>query len=94
VFTHYKTPALVNLDFTPTFTNVLLQKDFDLGLSAAQELGVVMPVASLTRNIVAQEVGNGNVEQDFASLLLTVAHGSGLNVVPENAPVTDGLEAS
>lgn len=93
VFTQYKTPALVNLDFSPTFTNVLLQKDFDLGLSAAQELGVVMPVASLTRNIVAQEVGNGNVEQDFASLLLTVAHGSGLQMLPENAPVTDGLEA-
>lgn len=92
-FTQYKTPAFVNLDFTPTFTNVLLQKDFDLGLAAAQELGVVMPVASLTRNIVAQEVGNGNVEQDFASLLLTVARGSGLKLVPESAPVTDGLEA-
>ena len=92
VYTKYKTPAFVNLDFTASFTNVLLQKDFDLGLSAAQDLGVVMPVASVTRNIVAQEVGNGNVEQDFASILLTAAHGSGLNIVSENAPVTDGLE--
>ncbi len=94
VFTQYKTPALVNLDFTPTFTNVLLQKDFDLGLDAAHDLGVVMPVASVTRNIVAQEVGNGNVEQDFASLVLTVAHGSGLAIASENDPtVSDGLEA-
>ena len=92
VFTQYKTPAMVNLDFTPTFTNVLLQKDFDLGLEAAHDLGVVMPVASVTRNLVAQEVGNGNVDQDFASLLLTVAHGSGLQIVSENAAVTDGLE--
>lgn len=91
VFTQYKTPALVNLDFTPTFTNVLLQKDFDLGLAAAKELGVVMPLASVTRNLVAQEVGNGNVAQDFASLILTIAHGSGLDIASENADVTDGL---
>ena len=93
VFTRYKTPALVNLDFTPTFTNVLLQKDFDLGLAAARELGVVMPVASVTRNIVAQEVGKGNVSQDFASLILTVAQGSGLDIASEDAEVSDGLEA-
>lgn len=92
VFTQYKTPALVNLDFTPTFTNVLLQKDFDLGLDAAHKMGVVMPVASVTRNLVAQEVGNGNVEQDFASLILTVAGGSGLKIESENAQVSDGLE--
>jgi 3-hydroxyisobutyrate dehydrogenase len=94
VFTRYKTPALVNLDFTPTFTNVLLQKDFDLGLAAAKELGVVMPVAAVTRNLVAQEVGAGNVEDDFASLIVTVARGSGLELTSENAPVTDGLQAS
>jgi 3-hydroxyisobutyrate dehydrogenase len=94
VFTQYKTPALVNLDFTPTFTHVLLQKDFDLGLAAAKNLGVVMPVASVTRNLVAQEVGNGNIEQDFASLIVTVARGSGLDLVSEQAPVSDGLEAS
>lgn len=92
VFTGYKTPALVNLDFAPTFTNVLLQKDFDLGLGAAKELGVVMPVASVTRNLVAQEVGNGNVDQDFASLILTIARGSGLDIQSEDADVTDGLE--
>src|SRR6478735_5057530 len=88
VFTKYKTPALVNLDFTPTFTNVLLQKDFDLGLAAAKDLGVVMPVASVTRNLVAQEVGNGNVDQDFASLILTIARGSGLDIAPEEAAVS------
>ena len=94
VFTKYKTPALVNLDFTPTFTNVLLQKDFDLGLAAARELGVVLPLASVTRNLVAQEVGNGNVEQDFASLIVTVAHGSGLDIASENADVGDGLDGA
>lgn len=93
-FTQYKTPALVNLDFTPAFTNVLLQKDFDLGLDAACDLGVVMPVASMVRNLIAQEVGSGNTEQDFASLILTVARGSGLTLTSEDGVVTDGLGGS
>lgn len=92
-FSRYKSPAYVNLDFAATFTPVLLQKDLDLGLAAAAEAGVVLPVTSVTRNIVAQEVGNGNTEQDFASLILTVAHGSGMDIQPENVPVDDGLSA-
>src|SRR6202140_2370412 len=38
MFTRYKSPAYVNLDFTPTFTPSLLLKDFHLGLDAAREL--------------------------------------------------------
>lgn len=91
VFTGYKTPAFVNLDFAPTFTMPLLQKDFDLGLDAAYRLGAPMPIASATRQIVAQEVGAGNTDQDFATLLLTVARGAGLELESENADVTDGL---
>jgi 3-hydroxyisobutyrate dehydrogenase-like beta-hydroxyacid dehydrogenase len=91
-FTRYKSPALVNLDFTTTFTNVLLQKDFDLGLDAGHELGVPMPLASATRQIVAQEVGAGNTELDFATLILTVAKGAGISLEAENVPVDDGLE--
>ncbi len=91
VFTGYKTPAFVNLDFTPTFTMPLLQKDFDLGLAAAKTLHVPMPVASVTRQIIAQEVGAGNTDLDFATLLRTVARGAGLELVSEDADVTDGL---
>jgi 3-hydroxyisobutyrate dehydrogenase-like beta-hydroxyacid dehydrogenase len=90
-FTGYKTPAFVNLDFTATFTMPLLQKDFDLGLDAAYRLGAPMPIASATRQIVAQEVGEGNTELDFATLLLRVARGAGLELSSENAEVTDGL---
>ena len=35
MFSTYKTPSLVNLDFAPTFTPLLLRKDMELGLSAA-----------------------------------------------------------
>ena len=90
-YTKYKSPALVNLDFKPTFTPVLLQKDLDLGLEAAHELGVVMPLAGLTRMIVASEVGDGNTEQDFASLILTWAKHSGMAIESENIAFDDGL---
>ena len=33
MFTRYKSPALVNLDWTTTFTPELLRKDLDLGLA-------------------------------------------------------------
>ncbi|MDQ1580729.1 MAG: hypothetical protein QOD05_1504 [Microbacteriaceae bacterium] len=92
VFTRYKTPAFVNLDFTPTFTMTLLQKDFDLGLDAATRLGAPMPLASAARQIVAREVGAGNTSDDFATLLLEVARGAGLTLEPENVKVSDGLE--
>ncbi|WP_349899237.1 NAD(P)-dependent oxidoreductase [Parafrigoribacterium soli] len=91
-YTKYKSPALVNLDFTPTFTPVLLQKDLDLGLEAAHELGVVMPIAGLTRMIVASEVGGGNTQQDFASLIMSWAKHSGMELEPENVPFDDGLD--
>ena len=58
-FTRYKSPALVNLDYHATFTSTLLRKDFDLGLAAAREHEVPMPVASLVHQIVQSLVGHG-----------------------------------
>ena len=91
VFSRYKSPALVNLDFSPTFTNVLLRKDFDLGLEAAREFGVPMPVAALTAEMVSSAVGAGHTSEDFATLLLEQARRSGVELVSENAVVDDGL---
>jgi 3-hydroxyisobutyrate dehydrogenase-like beta-hydroxyacid dehydrogenase len=91
VFSRYKSPALVNLDFTPTFTNVLLRKDFDLGLAAARELEVPMPVASAAAQLVAAAVGAGHTDEDFATLILEQARRSGITLEPENVTVDDGL---
>lgn len=91
MFTRYKTPSLVNLDFAVTFTPELLRKDIDLGLSAARELGVPMPLASITRDQVQTLIGNGYTDQDFATLLLLAAKASGMELTPENVKVSDGL---
>jgi 3-hydroxyisobutyrate dehydrogenase-like beta-hydroxyacid dehydrogenase len=90
-FTRYKTPAFVNLDFRPTFTPVLLRKDFDLGLSAAHEHAVPMPVSALCRELVASAVGAGYESEDFAVLLLEQARRAGLTMTSEDLEVDDGL---
>jgi 3-hydroxyisobutyrate dehydrogenase len=90
-FTRYKSPALVNLDYHATFTSVLLRKDFDLGLAAAREHEVPMPVAGVVHQIVQSLVGNGFGEQDFATVLELQARAAGLELESENANVDDGL---
>jgi 3-hydroxyisobutyrate dehydrogenase len=92
-FTRYKTPALVTLDFTPTFTPVLLRKDFDLGLAAARELDVPMPLAAATAQLVQAAIGAGHSAEDFATLLEVQARSAGLELKPEDTPVDDGLTA-
>jgi 3-hydroxyisobutyrate dehydrogenase len=91
-FTRYKSPAIVNLDFTPTFTMPLLSKDFDLGLAAAHELKVPMPVAAATAQIVASAIGAGYTDEDFAVLLIEQARRAGVQLVSENVAVASGLE--
>ncbi len=94
VFTRYKTPAFVNLDFTPTFTNILLSKDIELGLAEGRRLGVPLPVASATGQLVHAAIGAGHTTEDFATLLLEQARSSGYVPVSEDAPVTTGLEVA
>src|SRR5690242_14441886 len=91
MFTRYKTPALVNLDFHVTFTPKLLRKDLDLGLDAGRELQVPLPLASATRDIVQSLIGHGLDDEDFAKLIVLQAMASGLSLQPENVPVSDGL---
>jgi 3-hydroxyisobutyrate dehydrogenase len=93
MFTRYKSPGMVHLDFTPTFTVPLLLKDFDLGLAAARELEAPMPIASTAASLVASALGAGYRTEDFATLLLEQARRAGITLEPEDTEVDDGLEA-
>ncbi len=93
MFTRYKTPALVNLDFHVTFTPKLLRKDLDLGLDAGREFEVPMPLTSLTRDLLQQMIGQGMTGQDFSTLILAQAKASGIELKPENKEVGDGLSS-
>ena len=99
-FTRYKSNALVNLDWTTTFTPALLRKDLDLGLKAARDLGVAMPVTAATREALQSHFGAASLkpdpaahlEKDFAALLETVALAAGIKLLSENVPMPTGLE--
>jgi 3-hydroxyisobutyrate dehydrogenase len=100
MFTKYKTNALVNLDWTTTFTHELLLKDLDLGLKAGHDLHVPMPVTAAARQAIQSHYGTAflkpegkaYLEKDFAALIETVALQSGLKLEPENVPMPTGLE--
>jgi 3-hydroxyisobutyrate dehydrogenase len=89
--TRYKTPALVNLDFTTTFTPKLLLKDMDLGMGAAKAHGVAMPIASATRESLQTLANQYPGDIDFSVLLLELARAAGMKLEPENVKVSDGL---
>jgi 3-hydroxyisobutyrate dehydrogenase len=92
-FSRYKSPAYVNLDWTPTFTMELLRKDLQLGLDAARDMGATMPLAALTHQLTQAAIGRGHADHDFAALLLEQARASDLDLKAENIPVADGLSS-
>ena len=100
IFTRYKTNAFVNLDWTTTFTPELLRKDLDLGLGAARELQVPMPVTAATREALQAHFGAASLkddpeaylQKDFAAVIETVALAAGVRLESENSPYPTGLE--
>ncbi len=90
-FTKYKSPALVNLDFKPTFTWHLLRKDFELGLAAGRDMDVPLPTAALVHQIIIEGIGQGYGDEDFAALLVKTARGAGMELESESREVDDGL---
>ncbi|MGI9259059.1 MAG: NAD(P)-dependent oxidoreductase [Gammaproteobacteria bacterium] len=91
MFSQYKTPSLVNLDLSPTFTPILLRKDLDLGLKAGENLGVQLPVTQITRDMVQRAVDAGHTDCDFSVLLQVQAEASGMSLDSEDADVGTGL---
>lgn len=100
MFTKYKSPALVNLDWTTTFTPELLRKDLDLGLQLGREMDVPMPVTAATREVLQSHFGAAMlqknpeeyIQKDFAALAETMALAAGMKLTPENKNVPTGLE--
>jgi 3-hydroxyisobutyrate dehydrogenase len=101
MFTTYKTPALVNLDWETTFTSELLRKDLDLGLELAREWNVAMPVTAATREVVQAHIGRAMagknskeiLANDFAQMAETLAEYSGITLKSEAKDVPSGLES-
>jgi 3-hydroxyisobutyrate dehydrogenase len=100
MFTAYKAPALVNLDWTTTFTPELLRKDMDLGLELGRDWDVPMPVTAAAREVLQAHFGaamlqknpDEYLQKDFAAMMETMALMSGMKLESENKNVPTGLE--
>ena len=90
MFTRYKTPAFVNLDFKVTFTPELLRKDMDLGLDAGSPLRSADAAGGARPRPGAVDDRTRHEGGDFAALLLQQAQASGIELRPENVAVGDG----
>ncbi|MEA2667915.1 MAG: hypothetical protein QOJ33_849 [Chloroflexota bacterium] len=90
-FSRYKTPAFVNLDFTPTMTGSLMRKDLELGLEVGRQLNVPLPVTAVTHQLVVFLIGQGLGELDFGALLELEARGANFELAPDDRTVSDGL---
>ena len=68
-FVRYKTPGLIDRDYSATFTTNLLIKDLELALDVARDAELSLPVIELVNTLTHLAATNGYGEIDFASLL-------------------------
>jgi 3-hydroxyisobutyrate dehydrogenase-like beta-hydroxyacid dehydrogenase len=73
-----RTNAIKARDWTPTFTMELLRKDFDLGVGAARELEVPVPIATSVHQLIQAALGSGWTGVDFLALYEQQARNAGL----------------
>ena len=67
-FVKYKTEPLLRDDFSATFTTLLMEKDIDLALDAADEVGVELPLAREMKTHLRATAEAGYADDDFIAL--------------------------
>lgn len=78
-FIRGKGNAIVDRNYVPTFTQVMLRKDFDLGLAAARDLEVPMPISAMVHHLIQTAIGHGFADLDYVSLYELEAISAGLS---------------
>jgi 3-hydroxyisobutyrate dehydrogenase-like beta-hydroxyacid dehydrogenase len=69
-FVKYKTEPLLRDDYSATFTTLLMEKDVDLILEAADDVGVELPLARELRSLLQAAIDAGYADDDFMALYL------------------------
>lgn len=69
-FVEYKSEPLLRDDYSATFTTALMEKDIDLVLDAAEEVGVELPVAREMKELLRAAIEAGYADDDFIALFL------------------------
>ncbi len=68
----YKAPFVFQRDFTTNFSTKWMHKDVGLALESAEELGVPLPVTSLTEQMFRAAISEGYGEADMCSTIQVI----------------------
>ena len=77
-FVKYKSAALVQDDYTATFTGYAMWKDLTMALGAAHDANAPLPVTAMIQQLVEGCIGSGWGELDLMALLPRLRREAGL----------------
>lgn len=78
----YKAPFVFRRDFTANFSTKWMHKDVGLALDSGEELGVPLPLTSLTHQIFQAAISAGHGEEDMCSTINVLEEFAGIEVKP------------
>jgi 3-hydroxyisobutyrate dehydrogenase/2-hydroxy-3-oxopropionate reductase len=78
----YKAPFVFGRNFTTNFSVKWMHKDIGLMLDSGQELGVPLPLTSLTRQLFQMAIAEGHGDEDICSTIKVLEGMTGVEVVP------------
>ena len=76
----FKAPFVFRRDFTTNFSTKWMHKDIGLALGSAQELGLPMPMTSLTEQVFQAAIAEGYGEDDLCSTIRVMERWAGVEV--------------
>jgi len=80
----YRAPFILDMPERAWFDVGMMQKDINLALDLARQVGVPMPSASLANEMLTATRAQGLGEYDFAVLFYTLARAAGLDGAPQS----------
>jgi 3-hydroxyisobutyrate dehydrogenase-like beta-hydroxyacid dehydrogenase len=79
----YKAPFVFRRDFTANFATKWMHKDVGLMLDSGKELGVPLPLTSLTQQLFQTAISTGHGEEDMCSTIKVLEEIVGVQVKSE-----------
>jgi 3-hydroxyisobutyrate dehydrogenase/2-hydroxy-3-oxopropionate reductase len=79
----YKAPFVFRRDFTANFSTKWMHKDIGLMLDAGEELGVPLPLTSLTHQLFQTAIAAGHGDEDMCSTINVLEDLVGVQVKPQ-----------
>ena len=76
----FKAPFVFRRDFTTNFSTKWMHKDIGLALESAQEMGLPMPMTSLTEQVFQAAIAEGYGEDDLCSTIRVMERWAGIEV--------------